>query len=57
MIVIIDYQAGNLTSVVRSLKALGVEGTVTQDPQVVARASPRHLPGGGCRRQGYGHAP
>jgi glutamine amidotransferase len=38
MAVIIDYQAGNLTSVVRSLKALGVEGEVTQDPAGVARA-------------------
>jgi glutamine amidotransferase len=46
--VIIDYQAGNLTSVVRSLKALGVEGMVTQDPAVVARASRVIFPGVGA---------
>lgn len=48
MIVIIDYQAGNLTSVVRSCKALGVEGTVTQDPAVVAQASRVIFPGVGA---------
>jgi glutamine amidotransferase len=46
--VIIDYQAGNLTSVVRSLKALGVEGTVTQDPAVVAQATRVIFPGVGA---------
>ncbi len=48
MIVIIDYQAGNLTSVVRSLNALGVEGTVTQDPAVVAQATRVIFPGVGA---------
>jgi len=48
VIVIIDYQAGNLTSVVRSLKALGVEGTVTQDPAVVAQATRVIFPGVGA---------
>ena len=48
MIIIIDYQAGNLTSVVRSLKALGVEGTVTQDPAMVAQASRVIFPGVGA---------
>ena len=48
MVVIIDYQAGNLTSVVRSLKALGVEGEVTQDPAVVARAGRIVFPGVGA---------
>jgi glutamine amidotransferase len=48
VIVIIDYQAGNLTSVVRSLRALGVEGTVTQDPEVVAQASRFIFPGVGA---------
>jgi glutamine amidotransferase len=46
--IIIDYHAGNLTSVVRSLKALGVEGTVTQDPEVVAQASRVIFPGVGA---------
>ena len=48
MIIIIDYQAGNLTSVVRSFKALGVEGTVTQDPEVVVQASRVIFPGVGA---------
>ncbi|MCX5890090.1 MAG: imidazole glycerol phosphate synthase subunit HisH [Deltaproteobacteria bacterium] len=48
MLVIIDYQAGNLTSVVRSFKALGVEGRVTQDPDQVAAASRVVFPGVGA---------
>ena len=48
MIIIIDYQAGNLTSVVRSLKALGVEGRVTQDPAEVAEGSRVIFPGVGA---------
>jgi len=48
VIIIIDYQAGNLTSVVRSLKALGVEGQVTQDPAEVAQASRVIFPGVGA---------
>jgi len=48
VIVIIDYQAGNLTSVVRSLKALGVEGKVTRDPAVVAGATRVIFPGVGA---------
>lgn len=46
--VIIDYQAGNLTSVVRSFKALGVEGRVTQDAAEVAAASRVVFPGVGA---------
>ena len=46
--VIIDYQAGNLTSVVRSFRALGVEGRVTQDPARVAAASRLVFPGVGA---------
>lgn len=46
--VIIDYQAGNLTSVVRSFKALGVAGRVTQDPAEVAAASRVVFPGVGA---------
>jgi glutamine amidotransferase len=48
VIVIIDYQAGNLTSVVRSFRALGVEGEVTADPAVVARANRVVFPGVGA---------
>lgn len=48
MLVIIDYRAGNLTSVVRSVKALGVAGEVTQDPEVAAKASRIIFPGVGA---------
>jgi glutamine amidotransferase len=48
VIVIIDYQAGNLTSVVRSLRALGVEGEVTAEPSVVFRAARVIFPGVGA---------
>jgi glutamine amidotransferase len=54
VIIIIDYHAGNLTSVVRSLKALGVEGTVTQDPAVVAQATRVIFPGVGAAGKAMG---
>jgi len=47
-LVVIDYEAGNLTSVVRSLRALGVEGTITQAPKVVAAAERVIFPGVGA---------
>ncbi len=47
MIAVIDYKAGNLTSVVRALKYLGAETQVTQDPEVVRAASKIVLPGVG----------
>ncbi|MDI6854754.1 MAG: imidazole glycerol phosphate synthase subunit HisH [Deltaproteobacteria bacterium] len=48
MVVIIDYQAGNLTSVERALEALGVQATVTAEPEVVAQASRVVFPGVGA---------
>jgi glutamine amidotransferase len=48
VLVIIDYQAGNLTSVVRSFRSLGVEGEVSADPAVVARATRVVFPGVGA---------
>jgi glutamine amidotransferase len=48
MIAIIDYKAGNLTSVVKALNYLGArEMVVTQDPAVVAGAAKVVLPGVG----------
>ena len=48
MIAIIDYKAGNLTSVVKALTYLDArEITITQDPAVVAKASKIVLPGVG----------
>ena len=47
MIAVIDYKAGNLTSVVKAFHSLGAETLVTQDPDVVRRASKIVLPGVG----------
>lgn len=48
MIAVIDYKAGNLTSVVKALRYLGAdEITITQDPDIVLRAAKVVLPGVG----------
>ncbi len=47
MITVIDYKAGNLTSVMKALDALGCRATVTADPEVVRRATKVILPGVG----------
>lgn len=47
MIAVIDYKAGNLTSVVKALRYLGAETLVTQDPKVVRSAAKVVLPGVG----------
>lgn len=48
MVVVLDYQAGNLTSVERALQALGVEARITDSPEVVAQASRIVFPGVGA---------
>jgi glutamine amidotransferase len=47
MIAVIDYKAGNLTSVVKALNYLGAQTAVTQSPDVVRRAQKIVLPGVG----------
>ncbi len=48
MIAVIDYKAGNLTSVVKTLRFLGApEITITQDPALVRKADRVILPGVG----------
>jgi glutamine amidotransferase len=47
MIAVIDYKAGNLTSVVKALTYLGAKTQVTQDADVVRAASKIVLPGVG----------
>ena len=48
MIAVIDYRAGNLTSVVKALRYLGAaEIEVTQDPEMVRDAAKVVLPGVG----------
>jgi len=47
MIQVIDYKAGNLTSVLKALKYLGAETHVTQSPEDIRKASKVVLPGVG----------
>ncbi len=48
MIAVIDYKAGNLTSVLKAISATGIMPvTVTDDPAVVAKADKIILPGVG----------
>lgn len=47
MIAVIDYKAGNLTSVMKALAALGHAAEVTTDPAVVRQATKIILPGVG----------
>jgi glutamine amidotransferase len=47
VIAVIDYKAGNLTSVVKALNFLGAKTLVTQDPEVVRAADKVVLPGVG----------
>jgi len=46
-VTVIDYKAGNLTSVVKALRHLGAEAQVTCDPAEVDRAERLVLPGVG----------
>jgi glutamine amidotransferase len=48
MIYIVDYKAGNVTSVQRALRALGVESALTPDPDVIRRADRVIFPGVGA---------
>ncbi len=50
MVIIIDYGAGNLRSVVRAVEKLGQPATITHDPEVVVNASKIILPGVGAAR-------
>ena len=47
MIAVIDYKAGNLTSVMKALHAVGAHAVLTSDPQQVMRAEKLVLPGVG----------
>jgi glutamine amidotransferase len=46
-VTVIDYRAGNLTSVVKALRSLGAEVIVTEEPDVVRSAERIVLPGVG----------
>jgi glutamine amidotransferase len=47
MIHIVDYKAGNITSVQRALTHLGVESVITPDPDILRRAEKVVFPGVG----------
>ena len=47
MIAVIDYRAGNLTSVMKALDHLRADAVVTREPEVVAKAEKIILPGVG----------
>jgi imidazole glycerol-phosphate synthase subunit HisH len=47
VIAVVDYKAGNLTSVMKSLAAVGADAVSTEDPEVVRHAEKIILPGVG----------
>ncbi len=48
MIAIVDYKAGNLTSVKLAFEAIGVEATITDRPEVILQADRVVFPGVGA---------
>ncbi|MDR2051252.1 MAG: imidazole glycerol phosphate synthase subunit HisH [Deltaproteobacteria bacterium] len=55
MLAILDYEAGNQTSVRRALDFMGIPSRVTADPQVIARALGLIFPGVGAAGQAMRH--
>lgn len=55
MIAILDYEAGNQTSVRRALDFLGVPAVVSADPEVIGRADGLIFPGVGAAGQAMRH--
>lgn len=47
MIAVVDYKAGNLTSVMKAMAAVDADAVATEDPEVVQRAEKIVLPGVG----------
>lgn len=54
-VAIIDYKAGNLTSVKNALAALGVSACVTSDPTCCAQADRIIFPGVGAAKSAMAH--
>lgn len=52
MIAVIDYNAGNVRSVLNALQRFGVEAVLTADPEVIRKADKIIFPGQGCAGQG-----
>lgn len=55
VIAIVDFKAGNLTSVHLALETLGIAGVITSDPQVVASADRIIFPGVGAAGAAMDH--
>lgn len=55
MIAIIDYGAGNLTSVARALTYLGYDGQITSHPRTILAAEKAIFPGVGAARATMDH--
>ncbi len=51
MLAILDYKAGNQTSVLRALKSLGIPAEITADPSVILAAEGVIFPGVGAAGQ------
>ncbi len=51
MLAILDYEAGNQTSVLRALTGQGISARITADPAILAAASGVIFPGVGAARQ------
>jgi glutamine amidotransferase len=47
VIAVVDYKAGNLTSVMKAMAVVGVDACATEDPETVLRAEKIVLPGVG----------
>lgn len=52
MIVIVDYQMGNIGSILNMLKKIGAAGTISSDPGEIRKADRLILPGVGAFDQG-----
>lgn len=52
MIVIIDYEVGNLASVKNALDKLGAKSVISNDPEIIKEATALILPGVGAAGQG-----
>lgn len=54
MLAILDYKAGNQTSVLRALNSLGIACEITADPETIANADGIIFPGVGAAGQAMG---
>ncbi|MBU0675974.1 MAG: imidazole glycerol phosphate synthase subunit HisH [Proteobacteria bacterium] len=52
MIIIVNYNMGNVGSILNMLKKVGAEGIISSDPEVILRAEKLILPGVGAFDQG-----